>query len=69
MNYLVEKFKASIYERTGDGSTLMHIAAINGHPSTAVALHEKGVIIFISKTFLGFACRFNIHKYMALTIF
>ena len=59
MNYLVEKFKASIYERTGDGSTLMHIAAINGHPSTAVALHEKGVNIFISKIIFWFACRFS----------
>ncbi len=46
VNYLADKFKASIYERTGDGSTLMHIAAVHGHPDTAIALHEKGVKIY-----------------------
>ncbi len=43
VTFLAEKFKASIYERTRDGSTLMHIAAVNGHPETAMALFEKGV--------------------------
>ena len=43
MDFLIEKFKASIYDRTKDGSTLMHIAAINGHPETAVLLFNKGV--------------------------
>ena len=43
MNFLVDKFKASIYERTRDGSTLMHIAAIYGHPDTAMALFDRGV--------------------------
>ena len=43
VDFLIEKFKASIYDRTKDGSTLMHIAAINGHPETAVLLFNKGV--------------------------
>ena len=43
VEFLVEKFKASIYERTRDGSTLMHIAAVNGHPDTAMILFERGV--------------------------
>ena len=41
VDFLIEKFKASIYDRTKDGSTLMHIAAINGHPETAVLLFNK----------------------------
>ena len=44
VEFLVDKFRASVYERTRDGSTLMHIAAINGHPETAMALFERGVI-------------------------
>ena len=41
VDFLIEKFKASIYDRTKDGSTLMHIAAVNGHPETAVLLFNK----------------------------
>ena len=40
---LIEKFKASMYERSKDGSTLMHVASMNGHPDTAMLLYEKGV--------------------------
>ena len=43
VEFLADKFKASIYDRTRDGSTLMHIAAINGHPETAMILFERGV--------------------------
>ena len=43
VEFLVDKFKVSVYERTRDGSTLMHIAAINGHPDTAMLLFERGV--------------------------
>ena len=32
----VDKFRASVFDRTKDGSTLMHIAALNGHPETAM---------------------------------
>ena len=31
-----DKFRASVFDRTKDGSTLMHIAALNGHPETAM---------------------------------
>ena len=44
VEFLADKFKASIYERTRDGSTLMHIAAVNGHPETAQILFERGVV-------------------------
>ena len=47
VEFLADKFKASVYERTRDGSTLMHIAAVNGHPETAMALFEKGVCSFM----------------------
>jgi ankyrin repeat protein len=40
---LAEKFKVSVFERTKDGSTLMHIASLHGHPDTAMALFRKGV--------------------------
>ena len=43
VEFLADKFKASIYDRTRDGSTLMHIASINGHPKTAMILFERGV--------------------------
>ena len=43
VQFLADKFKASIYDRTRDGSTLMHIAAVNGHPDTAMILFERGV--------------------------
>ena len=43
VEFLADKFKASIYDRTRDGSTLMHIAAVNGHPETAKILFERGV--------------------------
>ena len=43
VDFLIDKFKASIYDRDKNGSTLMHIAASNGHPETAVLLFNKGV--------------------------
>jgi ankyrin repeat protein len=42
---LVDKFKASIYERTKDGSTLMHIASLHGHADCAQMLFKKGVFL------------------------
>ena len=51
VEFLVEKFKASIYERTRDGSTLMHIAAVNGHPETAMILFERGVPLLMPNKF------------------
>lgn len=42
---LVDKFKASIWERTKDGSTLMHIASLNGHADCATMLFKKGVYL------------------------
>ncbi|GAB6027875.1 hypothetical protein CHUAL_002089 [Chamberlinius hualienensis] len=40
---LAEKFKASVHERTKDGSTLLHIASLCGHPETALTFLKKGV--------------------------
>ncbi|KAK9890747.1 hypothetical protein WA026_012095 [Henosepilachna vigintioctopunctata] len=42
---LADKFKASILERTKDGSTLMHIASLNGHADCAMMLFKKGVFL------------------------
>lgn len=42
---LADKFKASIFERTKDGSTLMHIASLNGHAECAATLFKKGVYL------------------------
>ena len=42
---LADKFRASIYERTKDGSTLMHIASLNGHAECATMLFRKGVYL------------------------
>ena len=46
VEFLIDKFKASIYDRTKDGSTLMHIASVNGHSETATLLYNRGVNIF-----------------------
>ena len=51
VEFLADKFKASIYNRTRDGSTLMHIAAINGHPDTAMILFERGVPLLMPNRF------------------
>lgn len=40
---LTDKFKASIFQRTKDGSTLMHLASESGHPDTAMVFLKKGV--------------------------
>ena len=42
---LADKFKASIFERTKDGSTLMHIASLNGHADCVNMLFKKGVYL------------------------
>lgn len=42
---LADKFRASIFERTKDGSTLMHIASLNGHAECAMMLFKKGVYL------------------------
>ncbi|XP_050428286.1 serine/threonine-protein phosphatase 6 regulatory ankyrin repeat subunit A isoform X2 [Adelges cooleyi] len=42
---LTDKFRASILERTKDGSTLMHIASLNGHTDCAMMLFKKGVYL------------------------
>ena len=43
VEFLADKFRASVFDRTKDGSTLMHIAALNSHPETAMVLFKKGV--------------------------
>lgn len=45
LELLADKFKASIFERTKDGSTLMHIASLNGHADCAMMLFKKGVYL------------------------
>ena len=58
VEFLADKFKASVFDRTKDGSTLMHIAALNGHPDTAMVLFKKGVPLLMPNkvTIIGF-CR------------
>ncbi|KAL7641411.1 UNVERIFIED_CONTAM: hypothetical protein RMT77_008551 [Armadillidium vulgare] len=43
VDLLAEKFRASVMERTKDGSTLAHIASLHGHPDTVMAFIKKGV--------------------------
>lgn len=60
---LADKFKASIFERTKDGSTLMHIASLNGHADCAMMLFKKGVYLHMpNKVFLLF------FKYLHLAV-
>ncbi|CAL4076985.1 unnamed protein product, partial [Meganyctiphanes norvegica] len=43
VDLLADKFKASVMERTKDGSTLVHIASLHGHPDTVMSFLRKGV--------------------------
>ena len=55
VEFLADKFKASVFDRTKDGSTLMHIAALNGHPDTAMVLFKKGVPLLMPNKVRGVA--------------
>ena len=55
VEFLADKFKASVFDRTKDGSTLMHIAALNGHPDTAMVLFKKGVPLLMPNK-VGILC-------------
>ncbi len=50
---LADKFRASIFERTKDGSTLMHIASLNGHADCAMMLFKKGVYLHMPNKVLN----------------
>lgn len=43
VDFLITHCKATLTERTRDGSTLIHIASKYGHPETALAFLKKGV--------------------------
>ncbi|CAM9425723.1 unnamed protein product [Lampetra fluviatilis] len=43
VDILIEKFKSNVFARTKDGNTLIHIAAMCGHPDTALMFLKKGV--------------------------
>lgn len=58
---LADKFRASIYERTKDGSTLMHIASLNGHSECATMLFKKGVYLHMPNK-VRFCCSFYYKK-------
>ena len=60
VEFLADKFKASVFDRTKDGSTLMHIAALNGHPDTAMVLFKKGVPLLMPNK-VGHICTFSVN--------
>ena len=60
VEFLADKFKASVFDRTKDGSTLMHIAALNGHPDTAMVLFKKGVPLLMPNK-VYHICRFSVN--------
>ena len=69
VEFLADKFKASVFDRTKDGSTLMHIAALNGHPDTAMVLFKKGVPLLMPNKVCGVAvymvrCSFKIPQHI-----
>ena len=65
VEFLADKFKASVFDRTKDGSTLMHIAALNGHPDTAMVLFKKGVPLLMPNKVRGDSncCKIQRKKY------
>ena len=60
VEFLADKFKASVFDRTKDGSTLMHIAALNGHPDTAMVLFKKGVPLLMPNK-VCHTCKFSVN--------
>ena len=69
VEFLADKFKASVFDRTKDGSTLMHIAALNGHPDTAMVLFKKGVPLLMPNK-VCHLCKLsvNINDFALITI-
>ena len=63
VEFLADKFKASVFDRTKDGSTLMHIAALNGHPDTAMVLFKKGVPLLMPNKVITDSLIFHIAPY------
>ena len=61
VEFLADKFKASVFDRTKDGSTLMHIAALNGHPDTAMVLFKKGVPLLMPNK-VCHICKLSVNK-------
>ena len=51
VEFLIDKFKASVFERSKNGSTLMHIASLNGHAETAMVLYDRGVPLLMPNKF------------------
>jgi len=47
VDLLVDKFKASVHERTKDGSTLMHLASKSGNPHISAVFIKKGVPLYM----------------------
>lgn len=60
---LADKYKASIFERTKDGSTLMHIASLNGHAECAMMLFKKGVYLHMPNKVICFPHCMQKHTY------
>lgn len=60
---LADKFKASILERTKDGSTLMHIASLNGHADCAMMLFKKGVYLHMPNKVFSSSVFTNDHEF------
>ena len=44
---LIDRYHANLLARTADGSTLMHIASVHGHPETTLALLRRGVPLYM----------------------
>lgn len=51
VEFLADVFKASVFDRARDGSTLMHLAALHGHSDTAMVLYKKGVPLLMPNRF------------------
>ena len=66
---LADKFKASIFERTKDGSTLMHIASLNGHADCAMMLFKKGVYLHMPNKVASYSdCSFLIYFLLCVCV-
>ena len=68
VEFLADKFKASVFDRTKDGSTLMHIAALNGHPDTAMVLFKKGVPLLMPNK-VCHICKFSVNIFSKILCF
>ena len=60
VEFLTTQCRATLTDRTADGSTLIHIASKYGHPDTALAFLKKGVPLLMPNKVRFFVINYDL---------